>query len=53
MYRTCLVLYLVDKKMRKGEEFVCLQCGKPRHADENAPDTITNYLLLRSVLVRQ
>ena len=44
---TCMIHSLVDRTMRSGEEFLCPLCGKPRHADENAADTIANYLLLR------
>ncbi len=47
---TCPIHNLVDRKMRQGEKFECPQCGKPRHADQNASDTIANYLLLRPAL---
>ena len=42
----CIKHGLVDGKMRKGERFFCPECKEPRHADENAADTIACYLLL-------
>ncbi len=47
---TCTIHSLVDKPMRSGETFLCPKCGSERHADENASDTIANYLLLRPLL---
>lgn len=42
----CIKHGVVDGRMRKGESFQCAACDEPRHADENAADTLACYLLL-------
>lgn len=47
---TCVKHSLVNKKMRKGENFKCPECGRIEHADEHASATIPSFLLLKPLV---
>lgn len=44
---TCFWHGIVDKAMRKGDDFFCTHCGFKEHADAHAADTLAVYLLLK------
>jgi transposase len=46
---TCPRHSRVDRQQRRGDRFLCPDCGGPEHADTHAAYTIACYLLLTPI----
>ena len=45
----CSSCHHIEKENRKGERFICKNCGEERNSDENASENIVNRVLIENV----